>query len=98
MLILPGVSDVDTMRCQHTTPAQAADADPNHQMVGGSWAQTGPGSHTDAGYSGVFSCQPVSWFPPPQVLQYANMLAACDGCCSVWTAGEECDAAAGDGS
>ena len=61
---------------------------------GGSWTQTGPGSHTDTGYSGVFSCQPVSWFPPPQVLQYANMLAACDGCCSVWTAGEECDAAA----
>ena len=34
-------------------------------------------------YSGAFSCQPVRWFPPAQVLQYANMLAACDGCSAV---------------
>ena len=53
------------------------------------WGAAGAGRRQDqpithrCRYSGVFSCQPVRWFPPAQVLQYANMLAACDGCSAV---------------
>ena len=76
MLIQCGVNT------QHS--ARLLTADPNHEMVGGSWALTRPGITHRCRYSGVFSCQPVRWFPPAQVLQYANMLAACDGCsCAV---------------
>ena len=72
MLIQCGVNT------QHS--ARLLTADPNHEMVRGSWCWTQ--THR-CRYSGVFSCQPVRWFPPAQVLQYANMLAACDGCSAV---------------
>ena len=65
--------------------ARLLTADPNHEMVRGSWCWTltRPAITHRCRYSGAFSCQPVRWFPPAQVLQYANMLAACDGCSAV---------------